>query len=361
MTVIPSHLPPIDPSRFQQEDAARQVKLQDPSTAPQQMQDVDPVDDAEEVGFGMVTRGMSKIALQQQSSVAKKRDGRQHFIQIVRLARLKGMNPAFDESFWRNEVAVNADEMLTMARRGSSSSEQLAGGAVFEDPFKRYLFLLVAKQRTEPDEPASKKLDDAMDRIWVKHELEIESAFNTMVPMWEFVRDEKEWDAFRGIYIDYIVPGELALSLKALLERFGPGRIAAVIDALRKAMAFDLNSRIICLNTERWRQEMLDLVDNRRIAGLIGGASDFCREVQGRDPDPETVLGLVTGALDLAAGPNPRKLDGLCAMLKPGELVSELLRGRVRAYLNKCVPLWLWSSPDARDSILFTVMHRGRG
>lgn len=358
MSVLPiSHVPSIDPARFAQAEATQQMR-QD-QAVPQQVQDVDPVENAEEVGFGMVSRGMTRIAAQQQASAARGRDPRQHLLQIVRLSRLKGMNPTFDESFWRTEVGPRADDMLKAARGPGGSVEQLAGDG-HEDPFKRYLFLMVARQRTQEEEPAAQTLDDAMERIWTRHELEVESGFNTMVPLYTFVQSTKEWDAFRGIYIDYVVPGEMAQTFKALLDRFGPQRLRPAVEALRKAIAADLASRIICLDTNRWRQEFLDLMDNRRIAGLIASASDFCRDVQRHDPEAETVVGFLGGALDLAAGPNPRKFDALCALLQPEDIIDARLRDRLRAYLNKSLPLWLWSNLDARDVILYPPAHRAR-
>lgn len=313
--------------------------------------DVDPVDAAEELSFSIAHRGRTVVSQQETAQSSFTLDLRALARLVYRINRLKGLNAAFDQAFWKGEVAQRGNDKLNMARDDDTVESLTDSGS--EDPFKQYVYLMEARQLARHGEPAAKKLDDALARVWDNHQSTIVAGFNTMKPMVAFAKDLQEWDKFRAIYLECVVSGDLGRTFKALLDKFGAGRLRQSIATLRNAIAADLASPIVSADKDRWQREYLDLMDNRRISSLIASTSDFCQELRVGDPQPDVVMGFVGGVLDFVAAPNDRKFNALCAVLVPEEELNEVIRMKVRSYLKKYLPLWLWSSPEARDQMLF--------
>lgn len=327
------------------------------AVSPHSTHAVDHVKVAEEfTNFGISARARQH-STERESARPRNFDQRALARQAYRMGRLRGIYAAYDEVFWRNEVTPRAEKLLRAARR--TGKVEARADAEQEDPFKRYIALLEARQLAAGDTQAGQRLEASLDQVWEQHEGAIVAGFNTMGPLLRFSRDIGEWDTFRAIYFECVIHGELAKTFRALLDRFGPARLRSAIDTLRNAIAADLASPIVCADKDRWQQEYLDLVDNRRILSLIVTAEDFCREALTRDPEAEMVMSLVGGVLDYAAGPNERKLNALCAILVPEEDVTEVWRLRLRQFMKKHVPLWLWSSAEARD-LIFPAALRAR-
>jgi len=325
----------------------------DPAT-PLATQRVGDVEAAEELASGFTSRVRSYAAERDKSTLDRNAHQRAVMRQAYRISRLRRVYVAVDQAFWHDEVTPRADELLKVARQ---QGERLTDSNE-EDPFKRYVSLLQAKEQAGGDTQVQQRLDNALDQLWEQYQNAIVAGFNTKGPLLRFARDLAEWDHFRRIYLECVVHGELAKTFKALLDRFGPGRLGEAIGTLRNAIAADLNSPVVCADETRWQQETLDLVDNRRIHSLIATSDDFCRrELLPKAPTPEVVMNFVGGLLEFVAGPNDRKLKALCAVLVSEEDVNEALRLRVCDFMKKHLPLWLWVTPEARDFIFPTALR----
>lgn len=321
---------------------------------------VDHVKAAEELSFGVAARSRPLGAEKDTATLAQTRSGRDLVRQAYRILRLRGVQAAFDQAFWHGEIDANAQRTLAVVRRSDGSPFDDAD----EDPFRRYVYLLEARRQVDPaEEPVvGRRLDDELDKLWLAHENEIVAGFNTARPMMRFAERVEEWDHFRSIYFAWVAHGEpLATTFKSLLEKFGPARLRAAINTLRDAIAADLASPIVCADKTRMQQQQIDLERNRTISSLMADTELFCRQLKADQPPmPEQVMNFVGGVLEYAAGPaNERKFNALCAIVLPDDEVTEVLRGRVRQFLKKSLPLPLWSSAEARDS-LFPPLFRNR-
>ena len=326
-----------------------------PSPPTPQSASVHPAAAAEELGFGIKSQHKGLAAQRETESLTRSVEERTLLDRAYRLSRLEGVYTAFDKHFWNTEVSPGADDAAQAARQHDGIGR--LGNTAKDDPFKQYIVLLEAKQRLGEDEPAQRRLDVALDALWAEHRLQIVAGFNTMGPALRFARDIGEWNAFREIYLGYVIHGELAKTFRALLSKFGPARVRSAIETLRNAILADLASPIVCADKTRWQQEHLDLVDNQRILSLIAAIDEFCSALPARDPSAETVMSFVGSVLDFAAGPNERKLNALCSILVPEEAVNEVLRQRVKEFLKKHLPLQLWGSIEARDTVFAPVFR----
>lgn len=324
---------------------------------------VDHVKAAEELGLSVAARSRARSAQQDATTQEQTRSGRSLVGQAYRVMRLRGLQTAFDQAFWSAEVAPQAQRRLVLARQFDGRSFDEADEGL--DPFKRYLYLLEARELAEGTEApgVAMRLDDALDRLWEANEAQIVAGFNTARPLMRFASRIEEWDQFRSIYFAWVVHGEpLATTFRSLLQKFGPARLRSAIDTLRDALAADLASPIVCADRQRMQQQQIDLERNRTISSLVADTEHFCRELKaGSPPGPERVMDFVGGVLEYAAGPaNERKFNALCAIAVPDDEVTEALRWRVRQFLKKHIPLPLWSSVEARES-LFPSLFRNPG
>lgn len=316
---------------------------------------------AEELTFGITAQGRSRGAEREQTSLSQHRDPRTVSRQMFRISRLRGVYAAFDQAFWQEEVLPQAQALLERVHRQDANQNQTDSRN--QDAFKSYVSLLEAQRQAiaAGDTAAAHRLEQELDHVWEGNAVAVAAGFNTLTPMLRFARNVGEWDRLRAVYFECVVPGNLAKTFKAMLERFAPERLREALDALRQAIVADLASPIVCADKQRWQQQTLDLIDNRNLSALIASSHEFCAALLSGDPQAVLVMRFVGGSLDLASSPTDRKFDALCALLVPESEVNEVLRMRLRNYLKRSLPLWLWASPDEREQLLFPPMQRLRG
>jgi hypothetical protein len=329
--------------------------------APPRAGTVNHTEAAEELSFGIAVRGRSQAAERESVSLNRPRDGRTVSRQMFRIGRLRGVYAAFDQVFWWGEVVPQDTALLERVHRHDAYQDPADTRG--EDPFKTYVYLLEAERQATAagDTAAARQVELALDKVWNENAVAVAAGFNTLAPMLRFAKDVGEWDRLRDVYLESVVAGDVAKTFKALLERFRPERLHEAIGALRNAIAADLASPIVCADKQRWQQQYLDLIDNRRLSSLVASSSEFCTELLARDPEADLVMNFVGSSLDLASSPTDRKFAALCTVLLPEPEVNEIVRMRLRNYLKKHLPLWLWASAEARDQLLFPPMQRLRG
>ncbi len=334
------------------------------TSAPQKPADaeVEAAEAAEEAGLAALARSWQTPGGARDHHSASPlwiRDDRGNARVAYRLGRLRRVHTLVSDAFWGEEVGPRAAELLSAAEDVRRDVHRLV---TFQNanPFKRYVYLLEAEQQAAAGSDVAKRLQDAMDKVWSEHAPSIVAGFNTAGALMHFARHVDEWDQMRNIYFALAVHGDsLATTFKALLEKFGPARLRSAIDALRRAVAADLASPIVSGDRERMLQQQGDLERNRTMSSLMADAEDLQRRLWFRTPKPEEVVAFVVAVLEYIAGPvNDRKFNALCALALPGEEIDEIVRRRIREFLKRKLPVWLWGSEDARETLFPLVFRR---
>lgn len=290
-------------------------------------------------------------------------DTRQVILQTYRLGRLRGQHAAFEQLWQDDELVGRAKALVEEARRVGGDVRALADREP-ADPFNRFLALLEAREQLGLDDPdAARQLDALIGQAWDDHGAEIASGFNTAGALMDFARNLPQWNYFRTLYADLMLSDvSLAAMFKALLEKFGAGRMSGAIESLRRAIAADLASPIVSADRVRLVQSQLDLETTRKMSSLVAEGDALCKQVQGERSTPEQVMRFVSGVLDYlgATAHAEQRLAALCDLLSPLDPTSAAARHHLREFLKLKVPISLWRSLEVREQ-LFPAMYRTRG
>ncbi|WAC74570.1 hypothetical protein OU995_07650 [Roseateles sp. SL47] len=316
-------------------------------------------DAAEELTFGAASRmALRGLGTPDRTHLANFGRDPRTLRQVYRIARLKSLHAAYQDTPWGAQAPAMAQELLAKAKEGGNVQHLADLQSV--DPFKRYAYLLEADELAQRDPQADpavrERLQQAQVSFWQQHQRRIMAGFNTARPLARFAQRGQEWDDFREIYYDWVLQGGgLAATFKSLLSRFGPDRMRDAVDTLRQAIVADLASPLVQADWSRLVQQQGDLERTRTIWSLVVDADRFLAAAHRREPTDAQVMGFVSDVLDYATlAANERRFSALCATAYPGGEVSPWQRSELTKFLRRHLPMEIWSSPEARET-LFTV------
>jgi len=326
----------------------------------------------QEDDFEVSLRGSRRNNTPELATYQRLEDPRQIIRQMYRSGRLRSRNVGFNNE-WEQEQSPLVEGLIRDLRDERVGDTRRLGEEQAQDPFRRYILLLEARERLDSrrsndlNDALAQQLDEALEYNWDENSKVILAGFNTAPTLIEDAKNVEVWHYFRSIYTGFVLhEATLAATYKALLRKFKSDGVSHAVLMLRNAIAADLRSPYVSGNAVQLQQYYHDLEGNRTIHSIMQESDTLCKKVQGESTTSDEVMRFVEGVFDFvgsapnsAIGPEHR-LNTLCGLLRARQtLNADAVREQVRMFLKAKIPYGLWHSQLMHDS-LYPVAFRAR-